>query len=106
MRKVWEAEYLGPHGCDGITVLDEQPIAMSIDIALSWSSVKTVVFVPKGKGGKTREETRWETTIDSASGTLDGVDLGLPFGEFDPLSYVAQSFSRSGSEMIPAGTFN
>lgn len=111
-RFVWEAEHLGPGHCNGIAVIDEQSIAKTIDLALSWSSTETVISVPKGKSGKSTEETRWRTTIDNASGSFDGVGLGLPFGPWDPsnepVSYVAQSlsFSRSVSITIPTGTFD
>lgn len=106
-RAVWEAEYHGPGSCDGVAILEEQPIPdVELDIGLGWSSERTVVLVQKGGRGKTTEEVRWVTSVDTASGTLGGMDLSLPFGTPDWDLYWAQSLPASSSKLIPAGTFD
>jgi hypothetical protein len=106
-RAVWEAEYHGPGHCEGVAILDEQPIAdVELDIGLDWSSDRTVVLVQKGRRGKTTEEVRWVTSVDTASGTLDGMDLSLPFGAPDWDLYWAQSLPASFSRLLPTGTFD
>jgi hypothetical protein len=107
-RAVWEAEYHGPGHCEGVAILDEQPIAdVELDIGLDWSSERTVVLVPKGGSGKkTTEEVRWVTTVDAAAGLLDGTELSLPFGAPDEDTYWAQSLPSSWTMLLPAGTFD
>ncbi len=93
-RDIWEAEADDSGGCEGVALIDRQPIELDLDIALEWSSEVTPVFKNKKVAGY-----RVETTIGRATALLDGAALALP------ATYVAQSFPRSGPVWIPTGTF-